>query len=145
MNRLRWVLLGAWAVVVLLLAACQSAGRTFQVTLVTASNDPLPVSLTDRTGVVTGISQAAPESTISFEPIVRADPRDPRALVLIWMGGACDVEATVNVVKQEGSYVIGLASHEKTGGGCPMVGVPRGIRIATADPISMDAVIVTGR
>ena len=128
-----------------LLAACQSAGRTFQVTLQTTSNDPLPVSLTDHTGVVTGIAQAAPDFTISFEPVVRADPREPRALVLSWMGGVCDLAATVTVVKQEGSYVIGLASHERTGGGCPSAGVPRGIRIATSDPLPIDSIIVTGR
>lgn len=128
---------------VVLLAACQSAGRTFQVTLQTTLNDPLPVSLTDQTGVVTGISQAT-DFTFSFEPVVRADPSEPRALVLIWAGGACDVAATVTVVKQEGSYVIGLASHEKTGGGCPSVGVPRGIRIATVDPLPIDSIIVTG-
>ena len=61
------------------------------------------------------------------------------------MGGVCDLAATVTVVKQEGSYVIGLASHERTGGGCPSAGVPRGIRIATSDPLPIDSIIVTGR
>lgn len=129
---------------VVLLAACQSTGRTFQVTVQTTSNDPLPVSLTDQTGVVTGISQAA-DFTSSLEPIVRADPSEPRALVLSWTGGVCDVAATVTVVKLEGSYVIRLASQEKTGGGCPSAGVPRGIRLATSDPLPIDSIIVTGR
>lgn len=129
----------------ILLVACQSAGTTFQVTLQTTSNDPLPVSLTDQTALVTGISQATADITGSFEPRVRADPTEPRAVVLSWTGGACDVAATVTLIKQEGSYVIGLASHEKTGGGCPLLGVPRGIRIATSDPLPIDSIIVTGR
>lgn len=145
MVTILWRALVPTILVFALLAACQSAGRTFQVTLQTTSGDPLPVSLTDETGVVTGITQAAADFTISFEPIARADPSEPRALVLSWMGGVCDVAATVTVVEQEGSYVIGLASRERTGGGCPSAGVPRGIRITTSDPLPIDSIIVTGR
>jgi hypothetical protein len=133
----------ATTLVVGVLVACQPAGRTFQVTLQDASGDPLPVSLADRTGIVTGISQEA-GFTVSIEPVVRADPGEPRALVLVWLGGACDASVTVNVVKQEGSYVIGLASHERTGG-CTLAGTPRAIRITTSEPLPIDSIIVTGR
>lgn len=112
-----------------LLASCQSTGRTFQVTLETTFDDPLPVVLTDQTGLVAGITQAAVDSTIGFEPAVRAGPTTPGALILTWPGGACDADATMTFLKQEGRYLLGLATHEKAGGGCPSAGVPRGIRI----------------
>lgn len=130
---------------VVLLVACQPAGQRFQVTLLAASRDPLPVSLTDQTGVVTGISQADSDFTVSIEPVVQADPGEVRALMLVWLGGACDASVTVNVVQLEGRYVIGLASHERRGGGCTMEAVPRAIRITTSEPLPVQSIIVTGR
>ncbi|MBI3750611.1 MAG: hypothetical protein HY263_02995 [Chloroflexi bacterium] len=130
--------------VAVLLVACQSTGRTFRVTLQTTFNEALPVALTDQTGLVTGVTPAAVDSTIGFEPAVRGDP-ESGALILTWTGGACDSEAAVTFLMQEGRYVLTLATHEKAGGGCPSSGVPRGIRIATSTPVPIDAVIVTGR
>lgn len=138
-----------WAVVpsllaAVLVAACQPTGRTFQVTLRTASNDPLPVALTDQTGLVTGITQVAVDSTIGFEPVLRADQTEPNAAILTWTGGACDAETTLTFHKLDGRYVLNLTAHEKAGAGCPMSGVPRAIWIATSAPIPMDSVTVAG-
>jgi hypothetical protein len=128
----------------LLIAACQPSGRTFQVKLPTPSREPLTVALIDQTGLITGISQVAVDSTIAAEPVLRADQTEPNAAILTWTGGLCDAETTVTFRKLDGGYEMNLTSREKTGTGCPLAGVPRGIRIASSTPIPIDVVIVAG-
>jgi len=126
-----------------LVAACQPTGRTFEVTLRTAPHDPLPVVLIDQTGLVTEIAPADDTST-SVEPELRGDPADQNVAILTWTGGACDATTTVTFLVLDGGYVMNLTAPEKPGTGCPMAGVPRGIRILTSTPIPIDSVTVAG-
>ena len=138
----RSIALGLVATV--LVVACQPEGRIFQITL-TGSDAQLPVAMTDATGLVTGISEAAVESaTTGNDPAVRADEDDPDALILTWLGGACDQDTAVWFGPQHGAYVLNLAIHEKSGTGCPASAVPRGLRIATSRPIPVDSINVAG-
>ncbi|MBA2382556.1 MAG: hypothetical protein H0V73_10650 [Chloroflexi bacterium] len=126
-------------------AACQSQGQVFQATLLTDPVKPLPVSLTDESKLVTGITEAAADSTTTgSDPALRADQDDPNGLVLTWLGGACDQDAAVWFGPQNGGYVLSLAIHVKVGLGCPASGVPRAIRIATSRPIAVGSVTVAG-
>lgn len=140
------VRLGAPALILaLLVAACQPAGRTFQVTLPgNELNDPLPVALVDQTDLVTSIAPAVVDATIGFEPALRVDQTEPNTVLLTWMGGVCDAQQTVTLSIHDGTFVMQLDTREKPGGGCPMAGVPRGIRVATSSPLPVESVVIAG-
>lgn len=132
--------------VAVLVVACQPEGRTFQTTLRTEYSDPLPVTLTDETGLVTGIAQAEvdPATGNDVLPVLHADPNDPNVSVLTWTGGVCDQDTTVRFSVLNGGYVLSVAVDEKFGTGCPAAAVPRAIRIAASRPIPVDSVTVAG-
>jgi len=101
--------------------------------------------MTDATGLVTGISQAAVDSaTTGNDPAVRADEDDPDALILTWLSGACDQDTAVRFQVLNGAYVLNLAIHEAFSTGCRALAVPRGLRIATSRPIPVDSITVAG-
>lgn len=128
-----------------LVVACQPAATTFRASLPTDERDPLPVTLTDETGLVTGIAPAAVDPAWNdFVPAVHADPNDPNAAVLSWLGGVCDQDTIVWFGVLHGGYVVSVAVHEKFGTGCASAAVPRAIRIATSRPIPVDSVTVAG-
>ena len=129
-----------------LVVACQPAATTFRTSLPTDERDPLPVTLTDETGLVTGIAPAAVDPAWhDFVPALHALPNDPNAAVLSWMGGVCDQDTTVWFGVLHGGYVLSVAVNERFGfGGCPAAAVLRAIRIATSRPIPVDSVTVAG-
>ena len=138
--------LAATMLVAALVVTCQPAGRAFQASLPTAERDPLPVTLTDETGLVTGIAPA--EADVGWSvlvPTLHADPNDPNASVLGWLGGSCDQDTTVWFHVLHGGYVLSVAVHERFGiGGCSGAAVLRAIRIATSSPLAVDSVVVAG-
>lgn len=128
-----------------LVVACQPSGRAFQTTLPNAERDPLPVTLTDETGLVTGIAPAVVDPAWNdFVPTVHALPNDPNGLVVGWMGGSCDQDTTVWFHVLHGGYVLNVAVHEKFGLGCAGAAVLRAIRIVTSSPIPVDSVTAAG-
>ena len=132
-------------VVAVLVVACQPAGRAFQTTLPTPERDPLPVTLTDDTGLVTGIAPADFDPAWNIlVPTLHADPDDPNASILAWLGGACDQDTTVWFHELHGGYVLNVAVHEKFGFGCTAAAVLRAIRITTSSPVPVDSVTVAG-
>jgi hypothetical protein len=140
-----------WAValtmlVAILVVACQPASRTFQTTLRPEFNDPMPVTLTDETGLVSGIAEAEVDAATfnDFSPRLRAVPNEPNASVLTWIGGMCDTNTTVRFHVLNGGYVLNLANHVTFGTGCPAAAVPRALRIETSSPIPVDSVTVAG-
>ncbi len=124
-------------------AACQPEGRTFQTTLRTEFNHPLPVTLTDETGLVTGITQAAVDPAMGSEAALRADPGDPNTSILTWTGGACGQDAAVRFGVQNGGYLLNVSVHGSSAN-CPASAVPRAIRIATSRAIPIASVTVAG-
>lgn len=129
--------------VAFLVVACQPEGQVFETTLQTDANKPLQVALTDATKLVTGITQAAANSaTTGNDPAVRADEGHPTGLILTWLGGGCDRDASVRFGPREGGFVLSVATHSQVGLGCPAIGVPRAIRIATVRAIPVDSIIV---
>ena len=130
--------------VIVLVAACQPEGQAFKTTLRTESINPLPVTLTDESKLVTGITQAAVNpATTGNDPAVRADQDDPNGLVLTWLGGACDQDAAVWFGLLNGGYVLNVSVHGSAAD-CPASAVPRAIRIATSRPIPVDSITVAG-
>lgn len=124
-------------------AACASQGRTFQVTLGTDDTRPLPVNIRDETGLVTGITEATVDSTIGFDPSLKADPSDPNASILTWQGGGCDTGTDLTFHVVNGSYLVNIASHEGMGS-CSGGAVPRAIRIVTSRAIPASSISVAG-
>ena len=138
---------GALALVVAL-AACSASpsGRPFGTVLRFADDGaPFPVTLSDETGLVTGIEPAAMDLPPDHLQ-TRADPGDPNAFIVSWLGGACDSDAALTFSMNKGTYLLNVAVHEKFsfGGGCPAVGIPRVIRIVTSAPVPADAIVAAG-
>ena len=80
------------------------------------------------------------------QPAVRADPTDPNAFILSWLGGLCDNDASLTFKRAEGRYVLNVAVHGKVGFpvGCPAAGVFRDVRIVTSSPIPIDSIVAAG-
>ena len=139
-------LLGAAAV-----AACSvpSSSRQFRAVLqFSAEAAPLPAVLSDETGLVTGIESGSLDPRFDYaEPAARADPTDPNAFIISWLGGACDNDAALAFSPSEGGYLLNVAVNGKFSfpGGCTANGVPRDVRIVTSSPIPLASIVVAGR
>jgi hypothetical protein len=136
--------LGAAAV-----AACSGPSTSqFKTELHFANEDaPLPVVLSDETGMVTGIESGPVDQQVDYaEPVARADPTDPNAFIVSWLGGACDNDASLTFKVSEGVYELNVAVHGKLGfpGGCTALGIPRDVRILTSSPIPVDSIVAAG-
>lgn len=129
-------------------AACSgpSSGQQFSAVLQdSAEAPPLPVVLSDETGLVTGIESAPMDPRGDYgEPTVRADPTDPNAFIISWLGGACDNDASLTFKRAEGVNVLNVAVHGKFGFGCTAAGVYRDLRIVTSTPIPVDSIVAAG-
>ena len=103
--------------------------------------------LSDETGLVTRMKSAPMDPGADAEPAARADPTNPSAFILSWLGGACDNDASLTFKRLEGTYVMNVAVHGKFTffGGCPAVGIFRDVRIVTSSPIPVDSIVAAGR
>lgn len=131
------------------LSACQQpAGRIFQTTLPTDGYDPMAVTLSDETGLVTAIEPAARDQVTwsDRQPAVQQDPITPNASILTWLGTLCDRDATLWFRTTQEGYDLHLTVNVKGGfpGGCPGVAVLRALRIVTSSPIPVDSIVLTG-
>jgi hypothetical protein len=130
-------------------AACSpSPSRQFSAVL-QFSNDaaPLPAVLSDETGLVTGIESAPMDPLAGYaDAAARADPTDPSAFIISWLGGACDNDASLTFTRHEEGYVLNVAVHGKVGfpGGCTMNGIFRDVRVVTSSPIPVDSIVAAG-
>ena len=105
--------------------------------------DPPPVVLGDETDLVVGIEPADGNTAVGGEPIVEADPTDANALVVSWIGGACDNDAALSLRPAESGYTLELAVHGKLVMGCVALGILRGVRIETLHPVDPGEIVAT--
>ena len=108
---------------------------------------PLPAVLSDETGLVRRIASAPMDPRADYaELAARADPTDPNAFIVRWLGGACDHDASLTFKRHEEGYVLNVAVHGNIGypGGCTMLGIPRDVRIVTSSPIPVDSILTGG-
>jgi hypothetical protein len=98
--------------------ALSIGARSLQVTVPgDGLRDPLPITLEDRTGWVTGLSLAPPDDV--------ADPNgDPARLVVTWLGGLCDV-ATRLSLETGPQDTLRLLVRTERHEGCLLAGVER--------------------
>ena len=123
-------------------AAClPPAGTLFRATLsMPDGSHSLPVALGDQTGLVVEIEPTEGDPTVGSEPLVRADPTDPNAFIVTWIGGACDNDAAIAFRPSGSGYAIDLEVHEKVVMGCVALGILRGLRIRTSTPVPLGSI-----
>ena len=118
---------GIVAGVALTAVGCSSGGRTFQLTFPAEHNtltiDPLPISFVDNTGLVVGLRQAP--ASPNWLPGVAALPEEQTALVITWIGGACDQH--VSMTSEGTSDALRVAIQTSKAGGCRLLGVGRSV------------------
>jgi hypothetical protein len=134
------------AILTAVLAACGGPpGTQFHATLSAPDGAyPLPVTLGDTTGLVVGV-RASQFSPADFRDAgVLADPAEPRAFIVTWLGGACDSDAVLAFRTTTSGYDIELGIHEKLGLGCTAQGILRGLRVETSAPISLSTITISG-
>ena len=103
--------------------------------------------LSDETGQVTGIASAPIDPGGAYQELAaRADPADPNAFIISWLGGHCDNDATLTFKRHEAGYVLNVAVHGTFAfpGGCTAEGIPRDVRIVTSSPIPLDSIVAAG-
>jgi hypothetical protein len=134
------------AILTAVVAACAGPpGTLFQATLSGPDGDyPLPVTLGDTTGLVLGVRAGQFDPGDFRDAGILADPGEPKAFIVTWLGGACDSDAVL-VFRTTGSgYDMELRVHEKLGLGCIALGILRGLRVETSAPISLSTITISG-
>jgi len=134
------------ALLVAAVAACeQPTGALFQTTLANPNGEfRLPVTLADETGLVVGIGPGPFDPPNFRDAGLRADPTDPNAFILTWLGGMCDSDAALLFRATGTGHDLRVAVHEKAGFGCPAAGILRALRIETSAPIELAATTISG-
>jgi hypothetical protein len=107
-------------------------------------NQPLPLVLSDQTGLVTGIGPAADPQGLDNQPVILADPSDPMAFVIAWVGSPCDEDAALSFMSKEGGYRLQLSASPGALGCQLLATVPRGVRIVTSTAIPLSSIEPTG-
>ena len=75
---------------------------------------------------------------------VQSDPADPDALVVTWLGGLADTDASIYFWRADTGYWLQVTVHKKPGLGGPALGIPRALRIHVRTPIDAAAVSIAG-
>jgi hypothetical protein len=128
-------------------AACSGPASPQFRTVLQVSDEvpPLPVVLSDDTGLVTALEAAVKDPSGQYLAFaVRADPNDPNAFIASWLGGACDNDAALLFSRHEKTYLLNVAIHGKFGLGCTANGIFRDVRIVTSSPIPVDLIVTAG-
>ena len=134
--------------VAVLLAACSTvSGRQFQADMRFAPEaEPLPVVLTDETGLVTGIDGGPFNLNADYgQPAIQPDPTDPSAFFVIWGSGPVQ-DAALSFEPFQDGYLVRLELHTRSGfpGGSTGELRPGIVRIVTSRPIPLDSIVAGG-
>jgi hypothetical protein len=134
------------AILMAILASCGGPpGTLFHATLTDAAGAyPLPVTLGDTTGLVLGVRAGQFDPADFRDAGILADPAEPEAFIVTWLGGACDSDAVLTFRTTGSGYDIELAEHQKLGLGCTAQGILRGLRVETSAPILLSTITISG-
>ncbi len=120
---------------VLLLAGCSVFGtRTFGYSFPDDGFvEALPVTLTDHTGLVTGIDEAPADLEPFADVGLQQLPGDPRVMVAHWLGGFCDASVAIDV-RDTGTVTFTLTTTRKPGV-CELGAIQRALQIDLSRPL----------
>ena len=93
----------------------------------------VPVLLTDHAGAVTEIDQAPPGVQPIADAGFMAVPDMPNALVIHWIGGACDEKVDIDV-KESGGLTFTLSTAVRPVA-CDAVAIPRAVLVKLTRPL----------
>ena len=131
----------------LVLASCGVEQKQFDTTVTSSDGTyELAIRLWDRTTLVESIEPAVGDPQAGMVATVTADPGTDRALVVSWMGGACEIKAEVGFWREGDAYRLSVVHEARSalGSGCSLGGITRAIRITLSSPVAPDEVIVEG-
>ena len=139
--------LGA-ALVVALVAGCSvlpplppPAG--IQVTIpASESAKALPVTVVDHAGIVRAAASAARVNDDASDTTIHAVPGRDDAVLLTWIGGACDDRTIVTIDRAEPGFSVGLET-QSSAGVCSAVGIFRTIVLELTEPVGADAFVLS--
>ena len=138
------VRLAAGLLLAVLVASCgPPAGTLFRATLADQDGSySMPVTLGDTTGLAVSIEATIDAEWRGDDPMVTADPRNPNALILSWVGGACEQETVVGFWPVEDRYGMYVAPRGGPGlfGGCPAIGLLRAVRITLSKNVAPELI-----
>src|SRR5262245_36427201 len=128
----------AVAAVLLASAACGAPNvNAFHVMVKSADGTyPLPIELLDRSNEVTAVDALSGVESNGNDLAIQIDASNSKAVVVSWLGGACDNDASFSVWKADTGYGLIMETHRNVNfrGGCPALGIWRAIRITMSDP-----------
>lgn len=134
--------------VTVLVAACGGPSgspmptpRLFRTVLSHGDTPSVPVVLSDSTGLVTALGPQIDPRSDEREPALLADPSEPNAFEITWLGGLCDEEIDLEFAPAEDGFTLRLNVHAS--GSCPAAGVSRGVRIVASRAIPLATIVVT--
>ncbi len=90
------------------------------------------------------IGPAADPQGDDIQPVILADPSDPMAFVITWVGSPCDEDAALSFKSNEGGYRLQLTVSPGARGCQLLAAVPRGVRIVTSTAIPVSSIEPTG-
>ena len=115
----------------------------FRTTVASADGSySMPVTLGDTTGLVVSIEPIDLDTWPGDDPMVTVDPANPNALLLSWMGGACEDETVVGFWPVDDRYGMYVAPRGGPAifGGCPAIGLLRAVRITLSAPVAPELI-----
>ena len=139
----------AAALCALLVAGCTLFGQgtfalSFPVEPGAAAAGGVAVILTDRTGTVASVDlpDLGPNAPAFREGAAQL-PGSPDAIVVGWLGGACDLQVDMAVEGRQGATFVTISTQRAAPpAGCEAVGVPRSVVIRFVGPIDANLVRV---
>jgi hypothetical protein len=98
----------------------------------------LPVTVVDKAGIVRDASPAGLPGPVDIGPGTTVRPAGDDAVVVAWIGGACDDRAIVTVEKVGDRFEAWVESRSSAIG-CSTVGVARAVTLSLRPPVGADA------
>jgi hypothetical protein len=144
MPRLRSGLAAALVLIAVVAAACAApppsaspspprAGIHVAIPALGPGVQALPVTIVDHAGIVRDAGPGPVMTDVTSDTTVRAVPGVDDAVILTWLGGACDERVIVTIDPDGPQYRVTLRS-DTAATTCPAVGIPRSLLLGLDEP-----------
>jgi hypothetical protein len=135
----RFRLAGAMLVTALAAGCALIPPVSSQVTIpATQDAAALPVTIVDHGGIVREARPDARPDDVASRTSVHAVPGREDAVLLTWIGGACDDRAIVTIDRDVGRYRVTVEA-QSSAKGCRPVGIIRTLLLTLTEPVGSEA------